>query len=166
MDIIDFPTETSTHTEKVCYYISTTSGSPQWELNAEGTEWGCTNCWSSGYGFDGETTTEEFLIPEEVLSNTSLVWAYNPLGIFYVNQTPPAPVLVETFPASETYPGSGIWIHSEYYRFTRITEIVQRYERTLRPEVGAAGIIPVIAATLGIVGMMTTGGAGGGKVKL
>lgn len=165
MDIIDFPTETSTHTEKVCYYISTTSGTPQWEFNAESNEWRCTNC-PSGYGFDGETTTVVLEIPEEVLTNSSPVWSYNPLGLSYGNSIPPAPVLIETFPASETYPGSGIWIHSEYYLFTCITEIVQQYERTLRPAVGAAGIIPVIAATLGIVGMMTTCGAGDGKVKL
>ena len=166
MSIIDYPTEITTLREKFAIYVDTESGPPQFAIDAEMLEWYCANYSVSPYGFDGEQTTVTTPIPDEVAGNTSIVWNYEPLGLFYTTTPPPQPSFVEAFPASETYPGSGVWIHTEYWLITRITNAVRRYEKTPRPEVGVATIIPLVAVlAIGALGVLLANNSGGGRIE-
>ena len=163
MSIINFPTYIITEHAKISLYVTDESGFPDFVYNPDSMAWDCQNCSVNPGTFDGEQVVTALTIPEEIVYNTSKIWYYDPLGTYSKYSIPPMPYLLEVF---ETYTNDGHWIRSEHWMITNVTEQGQRYERTPRPAVGAATIIPLMAVlAVGALGVLLANNSGGGRIE-
>lgn len=143
--VVGFVTETAWG-----YYLRTYQGIPDWTQDAEG-HWLASLSGSPSYTDDSlQPIYNTFPVPDQVVGNTDTVWFYTPLNVTTVITGNPCPTIRRVLDSAFEY----IHISTQ--------ETTQDYQRTLRPEVGAA-VIPMITAAVGILGLLTIFNSAGGK---